>query len=1177
MYPFYMYVNNPADDWANYFAIDGPDDQQKWFQIGAGSGTSDFDRAWYTDRNEDGDKMYFQNGKSMRDILTLAAWGRVGFNIPTLLGTKTPPDGFSIFPQYFDYVARYDGNTYYDYTSRAYVSAGDPFVLLSSANDTLLVGKLYPRRSIYLSIATPAGTPGNLQVRYSKEWWLWWDAVWLWDTTNRLRQAGNISWNMDAFKSTWEKRTINGQSLYWMQISLSSLAGNVPTSHLVTNLWTNRFALYAGAGDISPMFAIDSSARLGILPPELTGKYEMGKLPGMTSSQVEIISNNPLKSDLVNYIANDSSAANSAIFLAKSKWTVDVKTAVSSSDILWGIYGYGYDGNTFRNAAGITISVDGNPAVLDMPGKISFLTTPDGESVALERMTIKNDGRIGIGTTWPTQTLTVSGNINVTAGHTIYDGNGNPYITSTSLNTYLTSEADPIYSVSAAAGISVWNISNWNTAYGRGNHRTMGYLTGWSLSVYATTSSLSSYVLQSQTGNRNTAYARGDHRTMWYITGYTETDPFWNVQKINYYTTGQVNTLIDNVRAGMVYQWLRDYSTGALPSNVHKWDMYEIGTWSTWHNWLDLYIRDIIIANKDKVGASVWSDWTVIIMDANPNIDPIFTASAAFNVTNLEINHWNAAYGRGNHASAWYLTGWSLSAYATTSLLSSYVLQSQTGNRNTAYGRGNHRIMWYLTGYTETDPLWTSVSGNYYTTLQIDTMMAWLAGWLVYVGSRDYSTGALPRDVHKWDMYIISSSPSNPALDFHIESPDEIIAKRNVVGPTTSWDWDVVEMDMVEQDPIYSVSAAAGISVWNISNWNTAYGRGNHASAWYLTGWSLSAYATTSSLSSYVLQSQTGNWNTAYGRGNHRTMGYLTGESDPLYAASAAHGITATDITHWDTVYSRGDRRTQWFMTSYTENDPVWNAAKGNYVLQSQTGNRNTAYGRGNHASAWYLTGWSLVGYLTGGSMLSYVLSSATGNWNTAYGRGNHASAWYLLSSQSGNWNTDYTWYSNNSWNALYFRNNSGSYYTKTQIDAKWYLTNATADIWYTLDVQATTSNPTVSQTIYLGQLPASPTTTAATRKVYIRKAGTITMANIYTNSSTAGTNEIWSWYIRLNNTTDYLIQTVSLAVSERIWSNSSLNIPVVAGDYIEIKMINPNWGTKPTNTIFGWYIYVSQ
>ena len=57
-----------------------------------------------------------------------------------------------------------------------------------------------------------------------------------------------------------------------------------------------------------------------------------------------------------------------------------------------------------------------------MPGKISFSTTPDGDGVPAERMTIKNDGKVGIGTTTPTQMLTVSGNINVTSGHTIYDG-----------------------------------------------------------------------------------------------------------------------------------------------------------------------------------------------------------------------------------------------------------------------------------------------------------------------------------------------------------------------------------------------------------------------------------------------------------------------------------------------------------------------------------------------------------------------------------------------------------------------------------------------------------------------------------------------------------------------------------------------------------------------------------
>jgi hypothetical protein len=93
--------------------------------------------------------------------------------------------------------------------------------------------------------------------------------------------------------------------------------------------------------------------------------------------------------------------------------------------------------------------------------------------------------------------------------------------------------------------------------------------------------------------------------------------------------------------------------------------------------------------------------------------------------------------------------------------------------------------------------------------------------------------------------------------------------------------------------------------------------------------------------------------------------------------------------------------------------------------------------------------------------------------------------------------------------------------------------------------------------------------------KVHIRKAGTIKMANIYCYSGTAGTGEAWSLYIRKNNTTDYLIQTLSLATSERIFTNSSLSIAVIAGDYIEIKGIQPTWATNPLTTIYGGYIYI--
>lgn len=127
----------------------------------------------------------------------------------------------------------------------------------------------------------------------------------------------------------------------------------------------------------------------------------------------------------------------------------------------------------------------------------------------------------------------------------------------------------------------------------------------------------------------------------------------------------------------------------------------------------------------------------------------------------------------------------------------------------------------------------------------------------------------------------------------------------------------------------------------------------------------------------------------------------------------------------------------------------------------------------------------------------------------------------------------------------------------------------------YTLSVQALTSSPTDAQTIYFGGLPRAPTATAATSKIYIRKAGTIKIAEIYCQSGTAGTNEAWVISIRLNNTTDTQIASLSVNTGERIWSNTSLSIAVAIGDYIEIKSVNPTWATNPLTTIFGGYVYI--
>lgn len=135
--------------------------------------------------------------------------------------------------------------------------------------------------------------------------------------------------------------------------------------------------------------------------------------------------------------------------------------------------------------------------------------------------------------------------------------------------------------------------------------------------------------------------------------------------------------------------------------------------------------------------------------------------------------------------------------------------------------------------------------------------------------------------------------------------------------------------------------------------------------------------------------------------------------------------------------------------------------------------------------------------------------------------------------------------------------------------------TGATGGTGYTLSVQALTSAPTDAQTIYFGQLPKAPVTAQGTSRIYIRKAGAIKWANVFSFSGTAGSNEAWPCSIRLNNTGDTLIASVSAAASERVWANAALNLAVTTSDYIEIKCVNPTWGTNPNTTIFGGSIYI--
>ena len=84
-----------------------------------------------------------------------------------------------------------------------------------------------------------------------------------------------------------------------------------------------------------------------------------------------------------------------------------------------------------------------------------------------------------------------------------------------------------------------------------------------------------------------------------------------------------------------------------------------------------------------------------------------------------------------------------------------------------------------------------------------------------------------------------------------------------------------------ETDPVFSAHVASNILQTNINNWNSAYGWGNHASIGYLV-----ASATDKA-----------NWNTAYGWGDHSNSGYLQAETDTFASVTGRGSSTSTALT----------------------------------------------------------------------------------------------------------------------------------------------------------------------------------------------------------------------------------------------------------------------------------------
>ena len=164
----------------------------------------------------------------------------------------------------------------------------------------------------------------------------------------------------------------------------------------------------------------------------------------------------------ISLTANRNDADSAYLVFAKTRGTsVGSVTSVNSQDNLGGIFFAGADGSTVNSyGAAITAFTDGTPGTNDMPGRLVFSTTADGAASPTERLRITSAGRVGIGTTSPSQLLhcerTTAG---VTALFGVNDGTFNPRLavyggsTGTTIqNTWSSSASNLIFANGGAVG-----------------------------------------------------------------------------------------------------------------------------------------------------------------------------------------------------------------------------------------------------------------------------------------------------------------------------------------------------------------------------------------------------------------------------------------------------------------------------------------------------------------------------------------------------------------------------------------------------------------------------------------------------------------------------------------------------------------------------------------------------
>lgn len=120
-------------------------------------------------------------------------------------------------------------------------------------------------------------------------------------------------------------------------------------------------------------------------------------------------------------VSAGSSSGHRAVFKGvRSRGTLAIPTVPSTDDDVVSILGSIYDGSTTQGTGMIGVLVDGSVSAGVAPARIVFYTSATSGAARAARMTIKSDGKVGIGTTAPIAALHI---IQATTGAFVI-GNG---------------------------------------------------------------------------------------------------------------------------------------------------------------------------------------------------------------------------------------------------------------------------------------------------------------------------------------------------------------------------------------------------------------------------------------------------------------------------------------------------------------------------------------------------------------------------------------------------------------------------------------------------------------------------------------------------------------------------------------------------------------------------------